>query len=66
MKYLLTVQVRFDAFDDPDARQKAYDIFELTKINETEEMSETLNCELTVEKKLQETSGKSIPRKIEL
>jgi hypothetical protein len=66
MKYLLTIQVRFDAFDDPDARQKAYDIFELTKINESLELSEDLGCNFKVESKLQQIKEKDVPRKVEI
>lgn len=66
MKYLATFQIRFEAFDDLEARQKMSDIIELTKICETYELEEAVNSKLEIEKKLQEITGKDIPRKIEI
>lgn len=63
MKYLLTYQIEIDAFDDPDVRNKASDIEEITHVTELSEYTKGIT---SIKRKLQEIQDNNPPRKIEL
>ena len=62
-KYLMTVQVEFESFDDVSARGKMSEIVALTKINEVGENSSNIS---DIKIKLQEIMPNSAPRKIQI
>jgi len=53
-EYMLTVKLSFDAFDDVEARLKAYD------------MVDSMNLPVEAKKKLQEIFDFQAPRKVDL
>lgn len=65
MKCLFTIQIKMmNILDDKDAMQKVEDILELTKINESGEIEEALDIDMTVDTTLYEVKDDVTLRKI--